>query len=207
MNTANPSIRAGRVIAAGYSTQPQPMVPQVPGANMQAPKNDKQGPSKKMKLIVLILLLLVALLVALLLMQSCSGDDIQQSNSGVELVDTNGMTDEEAQAYIDEKAREGMMNVSFAETMKLSGSNFYIGFTNSADNKQNQALTLSQGGEVIFTTHPLEPGYQVATLQLPDTAIEKLQAGEAQVSVSYVNSDAEPVGNAAMFPVQVVIES
>lgn len=127
------------------------------------------------------------------------------STSGMQVIEVpEDMSDEEIRAMLDAQARASSMDIAIASVMQLSDQELSVGFANDQSNRAAQRFFLEQDGTTVFASDPVEPGYELAQVQLSFDQARALDEGVATATITSVDEDGEPVGNGAQIEVQIV---
>ena len=149
----------------------------------------------------------VALAIILLLIILCGALGWQiarpQGDSGVRLIPQGDMTSEEAQALIDEQAESSRMTVSLSPSMRLrdDGSlrpNFIV---EEPNNGLSERLEIEQGGQVVYSSGAVAPGYGIEWCQAPAA-----RAGSAIATVHALDEQGRDKGNPVSVEIEIVRE-
>lgn len=160
---------------------------------------------KKTKIIPILLALLAVMLAAAAIVIALNPELInkpdENPNTGAFLIPQGDMSDEEAQALVDEMAEKSRITVSLAPNMVISDDgrlrvNFVVP---EGNNGLSERLEVTQGDTVIAKTSPLAPGYMVEWIETD----RRPEIGEAVATV-YAVTDGNDTGNPVSVEVEIV---
>lgn len=124
-----------------------------------------------------------------------------RGDSGSVLIPQGGMTDEEAQALLDEQAANGRITISIAPTPRLDADgNLRVNFIVPEPNQgYAERLEIMQGGNIVYESGAVDPGYMIEWASVPQAV-----AGPAVATVYAVSSSGDDVGNPVSVEIEVV---
>ena len=126
---------------------------------------------------------------------------VRGSDTGSVLIPQGGMTDEEAQALVDEQAKNGRITISIAPTPQIDADgNLRVNFIVPAPNQGlSERLEIMQGGNVVYESGAVDPGYMIEWASAPQVV-----AGPAVATVYAVSDAGADVGNPVSVEIEVV---
>lgn len=125
----------------------------------------------------------------------------KEDDTGAYLIPKGDMTDEEAQALVNEMAAKSRITINLAPNMRISDEkglrvNFIVP---EGNNGLSERLEVTQGDKVIAKTGIIEPGYMVEWIEVD----RQPEEGPAVATV-YAVSDESDTGNPVSVEVQIV---
>ena len=123
------------------------------------------------------------------------------SETGSRFIMKGDMSDEEAQALLDEQAEASRITVSLAPEMKLKNTNeLRVNFVVAEPNNGfSERLELEQDGRIVYKSQVIEPGYRLEWV-----TSNGAKTGPATATVYAVTSDGVDTGNPVSVEVQIV---